>query len=301
MGRRYVFWGWTSICQPGAFVATLRAIRCARSYVVVGVAQFSLRQVCRWLVLIECALETLHLAPGMASKLAGKLSWGCSQLFCRIGRAMLRPLYDQRTRRDGKVDRELERALRWWLMVLKRHLAERRDWHVVQEEVLHMFCDARGSPPTLAAVLFVQDECLYTHMVPPAHVMEQFRSRKDQQIMGLELLAISLGLCTFQSTLEGRRVVVHCDNTGSEVAIRRGTARSWDHAQLVHEQWLHAACKQISIFVRRVCTDDNIADLPSRGELELLAAVGAVEVEPMLAATYMLDATWDVLQERWAL
>jgi len=82
--------------------------------------------------------------------------------------------------------------------------------------------------------------------------------------MGLELLAISLGMCTFASLLVGRRVVVHSDNTGSEACFRRGTARSWDHAQLVHEQWLQAARLRMQLFVKRVATDDNIADLPSR-------------------------------------
>ena len=36
--------------------------------------------------------------------------------------------------------------------------------------------------------------------------------------MGLELLAISLGLSTFQEQLSGRKVVIHSDNSGSEVS-----------------------------------------------------------------------------------
>ena len=49
-----------------------------------------------------------------------------------------------------------------------------------------------------------------------------------------------------------------------QASVRRGTARSWDHAQLVHEQWLQAALLEMQVFVKRVATDDNIADLPSR-------------------------------------
>ena len=37
-----------------------------------------------------------------------------------------------------------------------------------------------------------------------------------------------------------------------------------DHAQLVHEQWLHVAITGMQLFIKRVATDDNIADLPSR-------------------------------------
>ena len=36
-----------------------------------------------------------------------------------------------------------------------------------------------------------------------------FRALEDKQIMGLELLSISLGMCTFEHVLRGRRVVVH--------------------------------------------------------------------------------------------
>ncbi len=49
-----------------------------------------------------------------------------------------------------------------------------------------------------------------------------------------------------------------------QAAIRRGTAVSMDHAQLVHAQWTQAARLGLSVHVLRVGTDDNIADLPSR-------------------------------------
>ena len=49
-----------------------------------------------------------------------------------------------------------------------------------------------------------------------------------------------------------------------QVAFRRGSARSYDHAQLVHRMWLHAAVERLDTHVVRVATDDNLADLPSR-------------------------------------
>ena len=49
-----------------------------------------------------------------------------------------------------------------------------------------------------------------------------------------------------------------------KVSIRRGSARAWDHAQLVHSQWRQAALAGMHLFIKRVATDDNIADLPSR-------------------------------------
>ena len=136
-------------------------------------------------------------------------------------------------------------------------------------------------------------------MEAPAHLLEKFEVRRDNQIMGLELLGISLGLSTFESELRGKAVVVHCDNTGAEVACAKGTARSWDHAQLVHAQWLHAARERMQLFFKRVATKDYIADLPSRKSFRLLQSLGAIEHKAKLDSPYEMPEVWDVLCERW--
>ena len=57
---------------------------------------------------------------------------------------------------------------------------------------------------------------------------------------------------------------------------------------------------KINVFVKRVATDDNIADLPSRGEFRVLRWKQAKEVQPVLATEYEGDA-WKILQDRWRL
>ena len=208
---------------------------------------------------------------------------------------MLRPIFDQKSKRNGLIDPELRRALQWWGQILRMKVAERLAWQQADTHEVHMFCDAAGSPPHLAAVLLVDGQIYFTHAAPSQKVMKAFYHRRDNQIMGLELLAISLGLETFKELLSGRRVVIHSDNSGSEVgsfalktiirpafacvrwqvSVRRGTARSWDHAQLVHAQWLQLALMGSQVHVLRVSTDDNIADLPSRGEFNVLRAAQA--------------------------
>ena len=49
----------------------------------------------RWLRDIRTALDSLELKPGLASKMAGRLQWTCQHMFQRVGRAMIRPIYDQ--------------------------------------------------------------------------------------------------------------------------------------------------------------------------------------------------------------
>ena len=217
-----------------------------------------------WMQSIDQALNAGRLTAGEASKLSGKLSWGCSNMFNRLGRAMLRPLFDQKRSSRARVGKELARALIWWKAALELDIAELRPWKGPRGSIAHLFCDAAGHPAHLGAVLLIDKECFWTHMAVPEDILNSFKARKDNQIMGLELLSISLGLSSFERLLRKKRVVIHSDNTGSEAATRKGTARSWDHAQLVHAQWLHAAIMGIDMHVVRVPTDDNIADLPSR-------------------------------------
>ena len=133
------------------------------------------------------------------------------------GLLSFRPLFDQKSKKNGALSPELIQALEWWHAVLKKRICELRQWVRTTSPPVHLFVDARGYPPHLGAVLFCDGAVSWTHMRAPAEAVERFRSRKDNQIMGLELLAISLGLCTFGPQLWGRNIVIHSDNTGSEV------------------------------------------------------------------------------------
>ena len=183
------------------------------------------------------------------------------------------------------------------------------EWWVPTTKPVHLFTDASGGGGGhLGAVLLIDGECHWTHMEVSEQLQGMFVNRADNQIMGLELLGVSLGMSTFEKLLWGRRVIAHCDNRGAEVrclhphrrrsltrvlgplgqvAIRRGTARKYDHAQLVQAhlqrvprasclvlfcfaflllqaQWLQAARLRMQLWVRRVTSKQNIADLPSR-------------------------------------
>ena len=93
----------------------------------------------KWQWSISKAIETKHLSRGDASKLAGRLAWGGSHLFRKIGRAMLRPIFDQTERRRGTVAAELLRALAWWSEVLSAELCEKRPWLEPGGEIAHLF------------------------------------------------------------------------------------------------------------------------------------------------------------------
>ena len=140
-------------------------------------------------------------------------------LFSKIGRAMLRPIFDQKSRRDGQLCNELRRSLQWWLRVLGTDMVELRPWKPVTTKAGHLFCDASANPAQLGAVSILDGTWWWCHYTPPAHILSLFSKRNDNQIMGLELLAVALGLSTFADKLRSRRVVIHCDNTGSEASV----------------------------------------------------------------------------------
>ena len=255
-------------------------------------------KVVKWSRLINQYLRKQISEAGEASKLAGRLSWAAASVFNRIGRATLRPIFDQQKRRDGRMSAELERSLRWWLEVLEGGLAEMRNWQQANVRTMHLFCDASGRQG-LGAVLLAGDTRLCTRMLPSASMLQNFQPRADNQIMGLELMAISLGLTTFERWIKNSNLVVWCDNCGSEMALRRGSARSYDHAQMVHAQWTFIAKAGIAVHVQRIASDDNIADLPSRGEMQWIASRGVIEVKPKLAEVFECPEAWRELTERW--
>ena len=159
--------------------------------------------------------------------------------------------------------------------------------------MVELFCDARGEPPRVAAVLFDAGDVLFTDVKPTDEMMRIFTSRKDSQIMGLELLSIALCLSTFGARLAGKIVRIWTDNIGGEKALGRGSAKADDHNLIVHAIWLLAARMNAGLWIERVGTHDNIADSPSREEYGVLEALGAVKTEPFVANAFVRPAAWE--------
>ena len=166
----------------------------------------------KWRLRIDAALASGQLLSGDASKLAGSLQWGTQFIFRRLGRAMIRPIFAHITARSPAVDTKLQLSLRWWSDVLSVSIREKRHWIGSARRPVHLYCDARSTPPRIAAVLFwfalscqltwVCRRCCcghrdgnacYCDMEPSATVLTSFTRRSDNQIMALELLSIALG------------------------------------------------------------------------------------------------------------
>jgi hypothetical protein len=208
---------------------------------------------------------------------------------------LLLPLYNQAKGKRTKLCYALRLALQWWCEVLSMDLQQSWGWYDEQQPWAHLYADARGMPPRLAAVLFI-DGCKYfCDAAPPPELLQKFRPRSDNQIMGLELLAIGLGLSSFKQQLAKRRIVIWSDNTGAEAAARSGRASQFDHTCVAHCLWTLLAKLRAEAVVMRVPTDDNIADLPSREEYGLLESIGAQRVHASLDKELCNPVAWESL------
>ena len=116
-------------------------------------------KVVKWSRWIEDILKRGRLPGGEAGKLAGALQWAAQHSFKRLGRAMIRPIVAQEQKRTSVVDDQLRLALRWWLEVLQRGIKQMRPWVCRDERPTYMFCDARSTPPRVAAVLVRRVRC----------------------------------------------------------------------------------------------------------------------------------------------
>jgi hypothetical protein len=181
------------------------------------------------------------------------------------------------------------------LEVLQLELRQHRPWHYVQRQTVYILADARGTPPNLAAFLFCEEGSYYTECEPDDVLLSQFHERADAQIMGLEMLAIALALCSFADKIAGKHIMLFSDNVGSEVAARSGKAKQFDHACLAHSIWTKLLEIDASIYVDRVATDLNIADLPSRRDFYLLKAMRCVQLEPRLDSRFRTPKAWGSL------
>ena len=72
-----------------------------------------------------------------------------------------------------------------------------------EQKPLQMLCDARSTPPRIAAVLVADGRIEYADFEPSNAVMRQFTRRGDNQIASLELLSIAFGFSTFAAKLRG--------------------------------------------------------------------------------------------------
>ena len=105
----------------------------------------------------------------------------------------------------------------------------------------------------------------------------------------VEILAAVLAYTSRPDQLRGRDIIHFIDNSGAEAGLVRGYSRDVDSARMASIFHTVAAALGANVWFEYVASKANIADLPSRGDFELLRSpsFSAVEFEliwPEIAA-----------------
>ena len=72
------------------------------------------------------------------------------------------------------------------------------------------------------------------------------------------------------------------DNEGARYALISGTSKCQEVSMLVARMWHEAAQNRWGLLFRRVESKANVADGPTRENLEILERLGAIWCEPMM-------------------
>jgi len=130
--------------------------------------------------------------------------------------------------KNGVVVEEKCLALRWWMRIFEVDLIQHHFWFRKRQPACHLYCDARGEPPRVSAVLFDGESVSTCDIEPPAALFKSWARREHNQIMSLEILSSSLGISSLAKKLRDRDVIVCNGRTtlGPSTRLRKAPPRA---------------------------------------------------------------------------
>ena len=233
------------------------------------------------------------LDPGSAGKLKGKLMFGASQLWGKVGRAFLRSISERQYARSPvdelfKLDEALEISLKHWRKLIEsgppRPIELKRDRFSDVVIFTDGFTpdprDCKQLPDRVGGVLFdrrLNRPRQFTAVVSKS-VQKKWLVRKTQ-IVPVEMIATILALTTFSDRLRNTDLVMLIDSEAVEAALVKGYSSKEDLCLLISTFWDSVFHLKTRVFIDRVSTDANPADWPSRNDLATGSKAGWVTVE----------------------
>ena len=203
---------------------------------------------------VSHVLNTGSLPPSEAAVLAGKLACAQYNVFGRFGRSYMQRLYAHASGLSVFVSPELKGDLLWWSSFLpaprpRLFLRPSSSPHFV------IYTDASGEGGLGAVVL--KDGLVRIY---------HGRARGEDlcDIYCMEILAVFRILKKIQDELVGSSVMFYIENNAATVSFAAGRSRVARPNLLVREAWLLLAAKGVSVWLERVDTKSNPADVPSR-------------------------------------
>ena len=230
---------------------------------------------------IDSILSSGLLDPGSAGKLKGKLMFGASQLWGKVGRAFLRAISERQywkfpPNSEFRLGKALEESLRQWRKLVSH--GPPRPIDIAHDRLVDAVIFTDGftpdprsndrEPDRIGGVLFdrrLRSPRQFTAVVPP-ELKERWLSRTTQ-IVPIEMLAPVVALCTFADRVQCADIFVMIDSEAVEGSLIKGYSSREDLCEIISIFWDLALSLKTRVFIDRISTDANPADAPSRNKL----------------------------------
>ena len=241
--------------------------------------------------LVETIDSILHAGtfdPRSAGKLKGKLMFGSSQLWGKVGSAFFRPLSERQYLKDLTEDRTrlteplIKALVQWRKLVL---CGPPREISLRCQKKCDVVIFTDGFTPDLrkkeqgldrmGAVMFARrdDHPRQFSEAIPVKVVRKWLFRKTQ-IVPIEMIATVLAIETFKDHLRGKDVLLLINSEAVEASLVKGYSSKQDLCKIIELFWDLALELRISFFIDRISSDSNPADWPSRDQLSIGEAAG---------------------------
>ena len=253
--------------------------------------QLDAEKAARWAIHLEELLDLGTCEAGFASKMAGRLSFAVCTCTDKIGRAYLRPFFQQAVSPRLYITPNFRWACRFFLWYLRmrppvfKGLSAQRPVHVA-------WSDASGPDRMICGIVRLASGLYsYYYTEVPERIMEQFNKREDHYIGLLETLALLVTITTFQTELAGGLVLGFVDNQGALHSVLRATSLAAETEIMVAEFWKVCTVAQIGFSGWRVESKANVADGPTRNYFR--------DVVDELSAQFRQPVFPQFLQDLW--
>ena len=251
-------------------------------------------------------LASKKLSPAHAARLRGKLYFTTTTAFSGVGRAALQAFTARQYSKGGQtaLNEDLQVAIQFFIELL--HCLPPASVHIVDDgsPPLYVWSDAMWEPQESdsgglaeavdeesGAVFYIAKACVAFTVFDPVECvwhkadkdigLETIRLMvpgKKTYIGQLEALAAAAVLYTLpERMLKGRRAVMWIDNLAAKYGLQKGYSKVADSGRIINAFRLKQAALSMCIWFEWVPSEQNIADLPSRGkESELFQIFDAV-------------------------
>ena len=239
--------------------------------------------------------DAVSLAQPEVAALVGVCQYMEAQTAGRSGSLALRNVRRAAGQRGANGVTLLKQAV----AVLGRHVAAtapRRVDLLTTEQPILIFTDAAAetSGATFGAVVYdplsgALQFC--AGAFSDAQVRAWQADAGQQVICQAELAALPIALSTWEGLVHDRAVILFVDNDPAKDAAVNGISSSAASSAMVHEMRLFCTRHGASPWFERVPSPSNLADPPSRGSFQELAALGAVRVSPLCHPAFEIEFT----------